>query len=253
MGKSVVLIEPTKFLGGLTTGGLGATDIGNKQAIGGISREFYQLIFKHYTDPANWKQQTRDEYYEKMFELALRNVEAGDQRMRWNPVWMPNRKTDTNNNFAVSSDFIGMNYDYPDADYATRGKIIKAHKDWQTGLFWTYANHPRVPEKIRTAYQKLGLAKDELLDNDHWPRQLYVREARRMISGYVVTEHHCLSQDIAYGSIRMEPVFMVLGQSAATAASIAIKQNSEVQNIDQAKLKARLLEDKQVLGLPSSK
>lgn len=65
MGKSVVLIEPTQFLGGLTTGGLGATDIGNKQAIGGISREFYQRIFKHYADPANWTQQTRESYFTK--------------------------------------------------------------------------------------------------------------------------------------------------------------------------------------------
>lgn len=499
MGKSVVLIEPTKFLGGLTTGGLGATDIGNKRAIGGISREFYQRIFKYYADPANWKQQSREEYFakkshgnsdtedtmwtfephvatqvfhemlgetkvqvvlgerldlkkgvkkdgariseiimesgrtfagkifidasyegdlmagagvsyhvgreanavygetingiqtkgakshqfikkvdpyvkpgdpksgtifgvpatppgtdfegdkriqaynyrmcttdvpenrldwkkpsnydERMFELALRNVEAGDERIQWNPVWMPNRKTDTNNNFAVSSDFIGMNYNYPDADYAEREKIIQAHKDWQMGLFWTYANHPRVPEKIRAAYQKLGLAKDEFLDNDHWPRQLYVREARRMISDYVMTEHHCLrhtiaedsvgmgaynmdshhtqryidsrgfvrnegdiqtgvrpypisyrsilpktgqcsnllvpiclsASHIAYGSIRMEPVFMVLGQSAATAAVMTIEQNTPVQNIDYAKLKARLLEDRQILDLPSSK
>jgi len=95
------------------------------------------------------------------FELALRNVEAGDARISWNPVWMPNRKTDTNNNFAVSTDFIGMNWEYPDADYATREKIWKAHEDWQKGLMWTYAHHPRVPEPIREAFQKLGLAKDE--------------------------------------------------------------------------------------------
>lgn len=65
VGKSVVMIEPTKFLGGLTTGGLGATDIGNKQAIGGISCEFYQRIIKHYSDPTNWRQQKRDEYFAK--------------------------------------------------------------------------------------------------------------------------------------------------------------------------------------------
>src|SRR5690606_2130557 len=62
MGKSVVLIEPTQRIGGLTTGGLGQTDIGNKQAIGGISREFYQNIKKYYDDPANWKWQTKEEY-----------------------------------------------------------------------------------------------------------------------------------------------------------------------------------------------
>jgi hypothetical protein len=497
MGKSVVVVEPTKFVGGLTTGGLGATDIGNKQAIGGISREFYHHIFTYYNEASHWKLETREEYFSKkqhgntgqekedtmwtfephvatkvyndmiaeaklkvvygerldlkngvkkdgtriteivmesgkhfagkifidatyegdlmakagvsyavgreanaqydeiingiqtthakshqfikqvdpyvkpgdpssgvifgiqtdgpgkefegdkriqaynyrmcqtdipknrldwpkpknydpkMFELAIRNVEAGDLRMQWNPVWMPNRKTDTNNNFAVSSDFIGMNYDYPDADYATREKIIQQHKDWQMGLYWTYANDPRVPEKVREAYQKLGLAKDEFLDNDHWPRQLYVREARRMISAYVMTEHNCrreiVAEDsigmgaynmdshncqryitkegfvrnegdiqvgtkpypisyrslvpkaeectnlivptclsathIAYGSIRMEPVFMVLGQSSATAAAQAIDQDVDVQKIDYAKLKARLLADNQVLDL----
>jgi hypothetical protein len=233
---------------------------------------------------------------------------------------MPNRKTDTNNNFAVSSDFIGMNYDYPDADYATREKVIQAHKDWQMGLFYTYATHPRVPEKVRAAYQKLGLAKDEFPDNDHWPRQLYVREARRMVSDYVMAERNCRREvvvedsvgmgaynmdshnaqryitaegfvrnegdiqtgtrpypisyrsivpkaaqctnllvpvclsasHIAYGSIRMEPVFMVLGQSAATAAAQAIDQDTTVQAIDYARLKARLLEDKQVLDFESA-
>ena len=59
MGKSVVLIEPTKFVGGLTTGGLGATDIGNKRCIGGISREFYERVFTHYNDPKSWTRETR--------------------------------------------------------------------------------------------------------------------------------------------------------------------------------------------------
>lgn len=86
-------------------------------------------------------------YDPQWFELALRNVEAGDHRISWNPVWMPNRKTDTNNNFAISTDFIGQNWDYPEADYATRAKIVQAHVDWQQGLMWTYAHHPRVPEK----------------------------------------------------------------------------------------------------------
>src|SRR5688572_572763 len=62
MGKTAVLIEPTKFLGGLTTGGLGATDIGNKRCVGGISREFYGRVWKHYNDPASWQHQTREEY-----------------------------------------------------------------------------------------------------------------------------------------------------------------------------------------------
>ncbi|MEO6750329.1 MAG: FAD-dependent oxidoreductase, partial [Chthoniobacteraceae bacterium] len=208
---------------------------------------------------------------------------------------------------------------YPDADYETRARIWKAHEDWQKGLMWTYAHHPRVPESIRASFQKLGLAKDEFTDNGNWPRQLYVREARRMIGDYVMTEKNCKRQEIvedsvgmgaynmdshniqrfvtkegfvrnegdvqvgtrpypvsyrsirpkstectnllvpvclsashiAYGSIRMEPVFMVLGESSGTAASQAIDENTTVQGIDPAKLKARLLKDGQVLDFES--
>ncbi|MDI1314011.1 FAD-dependent oxidoreductase [Prosthecobacter sp.] len=499
MGRTAVIIEPTKFLGGLTTGGLGATDIGNKKAIGGMSREFYANVFTYYNDPAKWQHQTREEYYakkphgnsgnentmwtfephvataiyetmlgtvknkvtvvfserldlkqgviksgtritqiimesgrtfagkmfidatyegdlmakagvsyavgrepntlydetingvqkvktihhqftknvdpyvvpgdpksgvlpgidpgdigedgsgdnklqaynfrmcttdvpenrldwekpanydEKWFELALRNVEAGDDRISWAPSMMPNRKTDTNNNFAISTDFIGQNFGYPDGDYATRAKIWQAHVDWQKGLMWTYAYHPRVPEKIRTAFQKFGLSKDEFKDNGNWPRQLYVREVRRMVGGYVMSEKNCKRREIvedsvgmgaynmdshnvqryitkegfvrnegdiqigtrpypisyrsitpkaaectnllvpiclsathiSYGSIRMEPVFMVMGQSAATAAVLAIESDKDLQQIDLAKLKEKLLADGQVLDFES--
>ncbi len=258
-------------------------------------------------------------YDPQWFELLLRNFEAGDERIPWAPIWMPNRKTDTNNNFAISTDFIGMNWDYPEADYATREKIWQAHEDWQKGLMWTLANHERVPPKIREVFQKIALAKDEFVDNDNWPRQLYIREARRMISDYVMSEKNCKRQvviedsvgmgaynmdshniqryitpegfvrnegdvqvgtrpypvsyrsirpkadectnllvpvclsasHIAYGSIRMEPVFMVMGQSAATAAVLAIDGKTTVQAIDYAKLKERLLADKQVLDFDS--
>jgi len=516
MGKTAVLIEPTQFLGGLTTGGLGATDIGNKRAIGGVSREFYGRVWQHYQQPETWTRQTREDYvsrraalvrlrevargetrqtreaepdektmwtfephvatkiYDQMlhevrekvtvvkgerlnlarggvvkqgaritrivmesgrsfegkmfidatyegdllakagvsyhvgreantvygetlngvqvahtvshqfrkqvdpyikagdpksgvlpginvdgpgeefsgdrkvqaynfrmcttdvpenrrawekpanydpqwFELLLRNFEAGDDRVPWNPVWMPNRKTDTNNNYAISTDFIGQNWDYPEADYASRAKIWRAHEDWQKGLMWTLANNPRVPEKVRAEFQRLALAKDEFTDNDNWPRQLYVREARRMISDYVMTEKNCTraevvpdsvgmgaynmdshniqrfitkegfvrnegdvqvrvrpypisfrsirpkasdctnllaptclsSSHIAFGSIRMEPVFMVLGQSSATAAVHAIEQGVDIQKIDPAKLQVRLEKDGQMLDFES--
>jgi hypothetical protein len=495
-GKSVILIEPSNHLGGLTTGGLGATDIGNKAVIGGLAREFYRRIRQHYQNDAAWLYEKRDaynarnprfnpqddtmwtfephvateiyrhtleeaeitpilnerldrangvrkdgpriesittesgrtfagkvfvdatyegdlmaaagvsyhvgresnatygetlngvqpslniknhrfikhvdpyikpgdpasgliagiqvtslpqygtgdktvqaycyrlcttdepknrrswpkpaDYDESRYELLLRNFEAGDHRVPWNPIWMPNRKTDTNNNHAFSTDYIGGNYDYPDADYATRDKIIADHRSYQQGLMWTLANHPRVPEKVREEFQRLALPKNEFVNNDNWPTQLYVREARRMIGEYVMTEHNCRgtqiaedsvgmgaygmdshncqrfvtpegavqnegdvqvhgfkpypisyrsitpkaeecnnllvpvcmsSSHIAYGSIRMEPVFMILGQSAAIAATIAIEQDSAVQEVDYDDLRLRLQAAKQILGL----
>ncbi|WP_298864963.1 FAD-dependent oxidoreductase, partial [uncultured Gimesia sp.] len=255
------------------------------------------------------------QYDSRQYELLLRNFEAGDHRAPWNPVLMPNRKTDTNNNFAISTDNIGMNYEYPNADYQKRAKIIQEHLAYQQGLMWTLANHPRVPAAVRKQFQTWKPAKDEFQDTNGWPFQLYIREARRLVSEYVMTEKNCMSElvaedsvgmgaytmdshnqqryaingrtlnegdvqvgvpypypisyrsirpkkeecqnllvpvamaasHIAYGSIRMEPVFMVLGQSAATAAAQAIDADQAVQDIDYPQLRKRLLRDKQVL------
>jgi hypothetical protein len=256
------------------------------------------------------------DYDEKKYELLFRNFEAGDLRIPMKPDRMPNGKTDTNNNCAFSTDYIGQNYAYPEATYAERAKIIAAHLSYQKGLMWSLLNHKRVPEKVRDQMSKWGLAKDEFTDTDHWPHQIYVREARRMVSDYVITEgdcrrtretpmsvgmgsynmdsHNCTryvtpdgfvqnegdvqvspggpyrisyksivpktgecpnlfvpvclsSSHIAYGSIRMEPVFMVLGQSSATAACMAIDEKIDVQKVDYEKLKKRLVADKQVL------
>ncbi|MCS7468442.1 FAD-dependent oxidoreductase [Stieleria sp. ICT_E10.1] len=503
MGGSVVVIEPGTRIGGLTTGGLGQTDIGNKAAIGGIAREFYQRVRKYYEQPEHWKWQRPDEYrdsgqsrtgsgedtmwtfepsaalsimqdfvreydlpviynqrldrtplsdstsrvqgvtldgkrivsirtesgqtyrgrifidatyegdllagagvpytvgresnadydetlngvqtrqakhhqivpgvdayvipgdatsgllpgidadgpgeegsgdhrvqafcfrmcltdhpqnripfakperYDPLdYELLLRNFEAGERGMPWINSSMPNRKTDTNNRTGFSTDFIGQNYDYPEASDAERETIIRRHRDYQQGLMWTLANHPRVPEHIRSNVARWGMCRDEFGREDGWQQQLYIREARRMIGAIVMTQHHCQGRDvaeapvglaaytmdshnvqryvdaegharnegdvqvggfspyaidygsltpkaghcenilvpvclsathIAFGSIRMEPVFMVLGQSSATAAMQAIDAGVAVQAIDYDGLKERLMADGQVL------
>ncbi|MCC5927647.1 MAG: FAD-dependent oxidoreductase [Cyclobacteriaceae bacterium] len=517
LGKSVVVIEPSQHIGGLTTGGLGATDIGNKGAIGGISREFYQNIKKYYDNPDVWKWQTRTEYfvqssgrsregedamwtfeptaakkvYEDMmknekitlitgkrldrrsgaivsknrlteirmesgerfqgkmfmdatyegdliatagvsytygreanseyketlngvqanrynvkldgtisrnsihhnfidgvdpyvkkgdpssgllpfiieggpgidgdgdkgvqaycfrmtltdhpenripfkkpanyneleYELLFRNYEAakgpleemyhyGDPLVPWINTPMPNRKTDTNNQKGFSTDFIGQNHDFPEGSYEEREKITQRHYDYQQGLMWSLAYHPRIPQKVRDVVSKWGMTKDEYSDNEGWTPQLYVREARRMISDYVITQWDCegrvkaedpvglaaygmdshqvqryvdhngyvqnegnvearvdqpypisyksivpkkgelenilvpvcvSSTHIAFGSIRMEPVFMVLGQSAALAAGIAIDKKLAVQDVPYAELKELLIKNKQIL------
>ena len=255
-----------------------------------------------------------ENYNELNYELLFRNFEAGYDRTPWTNSKMPNKKTDTNNRGGFSTDFIGQNYDYPEATYSEREKIFENHRNYQQGLMWTLANHKRVPKKFRDEVSKWGTCKDEFENEDGWPQQLYIREARRMISDLVITEKHCegiekindgialaaytmdshhaqryitqkghiqnegnveagvpspfpisyrsiipkksectnllvpvclSASHIAFGSIRMEPVFMVLGQSAATAASIAIQNNSSLQDIDYSTLKDRLLKDNQ--------
>jgi len=492
MGKTVVIVCPETHLGGLTAGGLGWTDSGRKEAVGGISREFYQRVKKHYDKPEAWVHQKPAEYSryrpdddamwvfephvaEQTFEELVAEYEIpvfrdewlnreggvkkngsrivsvkmlsgktyrgrtfidatyegdlmasadvsfhvgregndvygetlngvqtrnavshqfeepvdpyikpgdsesgllprihggspgeegkGDTRVQaynyrmcltkvvenrvrfprpanydpmqyellaryldkgWRAIFVkfdpaPNAKTDTNNHGAFSTDNIGMNYDYPEATYERRQEILKEHEDYQKGLMWFLAYDPRTPEDVRQKMSQWGLAKDEFTDNGNWPHQIYVREARRMVSDFVMSEPHlrrikptpkpigmgsynmdshnvqryvdangharnegdiqinpggpypisyeaivpkasectnllvpiCLSSShIAYGSIRMEPVFMILGQSAATAASMAIDSGLDVQDVDYSKLRARLLADGQVLSLP---
>ncbi len=505
MGKSVVVVCPERHLGGLTSGGLGWTDTGNKAVIGGLARQFYHRIWLHYDNPAAWRWQKKEEYgnkgqgtpamdgaqrtmwifephvAEKVFEDLVREnripvmrdewldrargvqkkdgriaaittrsgrtyqgkmfIDAtyegdlmaaagvdyhvgreanrtygeehngvqtgvlhhrhhfgvlaekispyrvpgdpksgilarisaeppgtfgeGDKKVQaycyrmclsnhpenripfakpdgydpsqyellariyaagWKETFdkfdpIPNRKTDTNNHGPFSTDNIGMNYDYPEAGYERRREILEEHRNYQRGWLYFILTDPRVPRDVREAMSQWGLARDEFADNGGWPYQIYVREARRMIGSYVMTENElrrkkttpdsvgmgsytidshniqryitpegyvqnegdigvptggpyaiaygslvpkrgqadnllvpvCLSSShIAFGSIRMEPVFMILGQSAATAAVMALEGGQAVQDVPYPQLRDRLLKDGQVLSYTSS-
>jgi hypothetical protein len=256
-------------------------------------------------------------YNPEDYELLRRVFETGWRETFDKFDLIPNRKTDTNNHGPFSTDFIGMNYDYPEASYERRKEILQEHINYQMGWFYYIANDSGVPEDVCVQMSRWGLAGDEFTDNGHWPHQIYVREARRMIGEYVTTEHECLGRrrpphpvgqgsytldshnvrrfvtkdgfvqnegdigvhaetpygidygsltpraeectnllvpvclscsHIAFGSIRMEPVFMLLGQSAATAAALAIDAQTNVQRVDYARLRERLIADGQKIG-----
>ena len=101
---------------------------------------------------------------------------------------IPNGKTDVNNQGAFSTDYIGGSYNYPDADYATRAKIVQDHKDYVGGLLYFLANDPKSPEPLRNEMNRWALCKDEFTDSANWPHQLYIREARRMVGEYIAVQ-----------------------------------------------------------------
>jgi hypothetical protein len=299
------------LLAGITSNSTGINGTGDEK----LQAYCFRMCLSN--NPENRVSFTKPEQYDPaQYELLVRVFESG-----WNEVFnkfdpIPNRKTDTNNHGPFSTDYIGMNYDYPEASYERRKQIIMQHDRYQKGLMYFMANDPRVPERLQKELNTWGLAKDEFKDNGNWPYQLYVREARRMISDFVLNENDvlgkrevpdpigmgsysldshntqryiteegfvqnegdigvkttkpysipygaivpkngecknilvpvCLSSShIAYGSVRMEPVFMILGQSAATAAAIAIDDRLDVQKVSYPKLKQLLLDQKQIL------
>ena len=263
------------------------------------------------------------------YELLFRNFAAGDDPE--NPPWlndrMPNRKTDTNNTRGFATDYVGANWNWPEASYEERDRIFADHLRYQQGLMWVLANHVRVPKKIREEVSRWGVCRDEFTESEGWPTQLYVREARRMRGEYVMTEKNCIGErvapnpvalgsygldshnvrryvtdegfvqnegelhwnedtpkerivrvtqpypidygaivpkkaecenlivpvcisatHVAFGSIRMEPVYFALGQAAGTAAGLACLDGRAVQDVDYTALRARLLADGQIIS-----
>lgn len=270
--------------------------------------------------PANRIPFARPAGYERAeYELLARYLATGWRELfrKFDPI--RGDKVDMNNHGALSSDFIGRNYAYPEAGYAERERIFQQHVTYQQGYMWFMANDPAVPPDIRAEWGAWGLAADEFAETGGWPHQLYVREARRMVGDYVMTEHDCRghaaatdvvglaaytmdshncrrfvrggrvlnegdvqvagfppypisyraivprrgecenllvpvclsASHIAYGSIRMEPVFMILGQSAACAASLALVRGLAVQDVPYAELRPLLERAGQVLAWQS--
>ena len=115
---------------------------------------------------------------------------------------MPNSKTDINAS-RISTNVVGASWEYPDATYARRREIWNDHLTWAQGLLYYLANEANVPEHIRKEMNRWGLAKDEFVATGHWPHQLYIREGRRMLGEYVLTQHDLQSRRRKYDSIGM--------------------------------------------------
>jgi hypothetical protein len=325
-GKFEVAIDPFRIAGDSSSGALPylllAGDVGE---VGAADRRIQSYNYRVcLTDrPENRLPiEPPADYDSADYELLARWIAARERTgerltlrsfLKYDPL--QNGKYDFNNRWPISTDFIGGADDYPLADRHERGVIARRHEDYLRGLFHFLATDERSPPEVRQEMSRFGLCRDEFVDNGGWPHQLYVREARRMVSDFVMTEHHCTeskeasrsvglgtygidmhcvrrivhegrpvnegsksvsvprpygidygalvprqaecdnlfvpfalsASHVAFGSIRMEPVFMTLGQSSATAACQAIDADAAVQEVDYRQLRERLIADGQVL------
>lgn len=263
-------------------------------------------------------------YSPDRYEIYRRYLKAGGKLFQ--PVAnRHNHKTDIGSWHDLSANLYGENWQYPTGSYSIQDSIVLYHLDFTLGLIWFLQNDPDVDSTTKANWAGWGLPKDEFQDNEHWPRRLYIRTARRMVSDYVITEHNsrvnypdtisdpvaiawwppdlhharrivkdgyaynegftvvggnknwkpykisyeatvpksnecsnlltptCPSSSyVGYGSIRILPTFMILGQSMGVAASIAIDENVSVQDVPKNKLNEVLNNSKQILTIPEN-
>jgi hypothetical protein len=146
-----------------------------------------------------------EDYDPERFELLRRCFEVDGEAVvgSLGIKRMPNGKSDVNSGWGISLNLLGANQDYPDGSLERRSEIFQEHLSWTHGMIYFLQNDPVVPEKTRQFYRAWGLCKDEFTDTGGWPRQLYIREARRMLGEYVLTQHDLMEYNRKYDCIGM--------------------------------------------------
>ncbi len=306
----------------ITTTDAGPEDAGDKNV---MVYSFRLCVTK---DAANRVQFPKPAKYDPArFELVRRYF-AQEKRphILWDLYPLPGNKFDANNGIGkqFSMGLVGACNGWSEADEAGRAAIWEAHKQYTLELYHFLTTDAAVPERLRKEISELGLCRDEFADYGHWSPQLYVREGRRMIGEYIVSQKDIMEEPkkedaivvssfpidshdcqrvgtggfvvnegtimpvrmagrkhgypyhipyraitpkaaecsnllvpvalscthVGMSSIRVEPTWMILGQSAGIAAALSAKQDIAVQKLPYPALRERLLAQKQVLDLP---